>query len=222
MDHYPKKGGSMMKKILGIGIMVTLALAITACSNDEKEVTNPPTPPVEENDKEKETETKPDLPLIKNIELEIEGTKEERPAELMNSSTNGYHFYMLDLYNFEKENETTGRIAFANEPTLYATIEKLDPSADLESLKESSLKRAEEQTGKASDLPATDIYFPYFYDAKFFVKGVSKEYDVVMYLVKEVEGELLYFSLHIPSKAEMEGVEPSLWAMLETVKPNKE
>ncbi|MFE1242924.1 hypothetical protein ACFW35_02240 [Fictibacillus sp. NPDC058756] len=92
---------------------------------------------------------------------------------------------------------------------------------DLESLKEPSLKRAEEQTGKANDLPATDIYFPYFHDAKFFVRGVSEEYNVVMYLVKEVEGELLYFSLHIPSKAEMEGVEPSLWAMLETVKPNK-
>lgn len=42
-----------------------------------------------------------------------------------------------------------------------------------------------------------------------------------MYLAKEVEVELLYFSLHIPSKAEIEGVEPSLWAMLETVKPNK-
>jgi hypothetical protein len=48
-----------------------------------------------------------------------------------------------------------------------------------------------------------------------------KDNDVVMYLVKEVEGELFYFSLYIPSKAEMEGVEPSLWAMLETVKPDE-
>lgn len=40
-------------------------------------------------------------------------------------------------------------------------------------------------------------------------------------IIKEVEGELIYFSLHIPSKAEMEGVEPSLWAMLETVKPDE-
>lgn len=53
-----------------------------------------------------------------------------------------------------------------------------------------------------------------------FVKGTSAEYDVVMYLVKEVDGELFYFSFNIPSKAEMEGVETSLWAMLETVKPN--
>jgi hypothetical protein len=209
-----------LKRILEIVIPFTIALAITACSNDEKEVSKPPNPPVEENDKEKETENKPDLPLTKNIEIEIEGMKEQRSAELMNSSANGYHFYMLDLYNFEKENETTGRIAFANEPALYATIEKLAPSTDIEALKESSMKRAEEQTGKASDLPATDIYFPYFHDAKFFVKGISAEYDVVMDLVKEVDGELFYFSLNIPSKAEMEGVEPSLWAMLETVKPN--
>lgn len=209
-----------MKRILEIVTPFTIALAITACSNGEKEVSKPPNPPVEENDKEKETETKPDLPLTKNIEVEIEGMKEQRPAELMNSSTNGYHFYMLNLYNFEKENVTTGRIAFANEPTLYATIEKLDSSIDIEALKESSMKRAEEQTGKASDLPAANIYFPYFHDAKFFIKGTSAEYDVVMYLVKEVDGELFYFSLNIPSKAEMEGVEPSLWVMLETVKPN--
>jgi hypothetical protein len=209
-----------LKRILEIVTLFTLTFALSACSNGGKEVSKPPNPPVEENDKEMETETKPNLPLTKNIEVEIEGMKEQRPAELMNSSTNGYHFYMLDRYNFEKENETTGRIAFANEPTLYATIEKLDSSADIESLKESSMKRAEEQTGKASDVPATDIYFSYFHDAKFFVKGISEEYDVVMYLVKEVEGELFYFSLNIPSKAEMEGVEPSLWAMLETVKPN--
>jgi hypothetical protein len=80
------------------------------------------------------------------------------------------------------------------------------------------MDRAEEQTGTANELAATDIYFPYFHDAKFFVKGISEKYDVVMFLVKEVEGELFYFSLHIPTKAEMEGVEPSLWAMLETVK----
>ncbi|ANX13846.1 hypothetical protein ABE41_017685 [Fictibacillus arsenicus] len=214
-----------MKRVLSVGILFTLAFTLTACSSGEKETVKPQKPPTEvkekENDKEKENQPESNLPPTKNIEVEIEGMKEQRPAELQQSA-NGYHFYMLDLYNFEKENETTGRIAFANDPTLYATIEKLDPSTDLESLKESSLKSAEEQTGKANDLPATDIYFSYFHDAKFFVKGVSEEYDVVMYLVKEVEGELLYLSLHIPSKAEMEGVEPSLWAMLETVEPNKE
>lgn len=217
------KGDDLMKRVLSVGILFTLAFTLTACSSGEKETVEPQKPPAEvkENDKEKENLPNSNLPPTKNIEVEIEGMKEQRPAELQQSA-NGYHFYMLDLYNFEKENETTGRVAFANDPTLYATIEKLDPSTDLESLKESSLKRAEEQTGKANGLPATDIYFPYFHDAKFFVKGVSEEYDVVMYLVKEVEGELFYFSLHIPSKAEMEGVEPSLWAMLETVKPNKE
>jgi PBP1b-binding outer membrane lipoprotein LpoB len=212
----------MMRRILGIGIVVTLAIILTACSNSEKDKSKPQKPPVEEkiNDKEKETQPKTNLPLTKNIEVEIEGMKEQRSAELMQSAI-GYHFYMLDLYNFEKENDTTGKIVFANEPSLYATIEKLDQSADIEGLKKSSMNRAEEQTGTANELAATDIYFPYFHDAKFFVKGISEQHDVIMYLVKEVEGELFYFSLHIPSKAEMEGVEPSLWAMLETVKPDE-
>ncbi|OOE14488.1 hypothetical protein [Fictibacillus arsenicus] len=212
-----------MKRVLRFGILFTLVFTFTACSSDEKETVKPQKPPTEvkekENDKEKENQPESNLPPTKNIEVEIEGMKEQRPAELQQSA-NGYHLYMLDLYNFEKENEKTGKITFANEPTLYGTIEKLDESANIESLKESSMKRAEEQTGKASDLPATDIYFPYFHDAKFFVKGISHKYDVVMYFVKEVEGELFYFSLNIPSKAEMEGVEPSLWAMLKTVKPN--
>ncbi|RZT21491.1 hypothetical protein [Fictibacillus sp. BK138] len=212
-----------MKRILKYGILFTLIFSLTACSSGEKETVKPQTPPTKikekENNKEQEGQPESNLPLTKNIELEIEGMKEQRPAELQQSS-NGYHFYMLDLYNFEKENETTGKISFANDPSLYAIVEKLDESAEIDSLKEESLKKAEEQTGNAKELPATDIYFPYFHDAKFFVKGTSEEYDVVMYLVKEVEGELFYFSLHIPSKAEMEGVEPSLWAMLGTVKPN--
>lgn len=210
-----------MRRILGIGIVVTLAIILTACSNSEKDKSKSQKSPVEEkiNDKEKENKPETNLPLTKNIEVEIEGMKEQRSAELMQSS-NGYHFYMLDLYNFEKENNTTGKIVFANEPSLYATIEKLDKTADIESLEESSIKLAE-QKGKASEWKGTDIYFPYFHDAKFYVKGISEKYDVVMYLVKEVEGELFYFSLHIPSKAEMEGVEPSLWAMLETVKPDE-
>jgi hypothetical protein len=212
-----------MKRILELGAVFTLAFTLIACSNGEKEVSKPLKPPVEEkeNNKEKETQPETNLPPTKNIEVEIEGMKEQRQAELMQSN-NGFHFYMLDLYNFEKENETTEKIVFANDPSLYATIEKLDESADIDSLKESSLKHAEEETGKANELAVTDIYFPYFHDAKFFVKGISEKYDVVMYLVKEVEGELFYFSLHIPSKAEMEGIEPSLWAMLETVYPDEE
>ncbi|WP_226536101.1 hypothetical protein [Fictibacillus halophilus] len=212
-----------MKRILIFGMLCTLIFTLTACSSSEKDTVKPHKPPAEikekENDKDQENQPESNLPLTKNIELEIEGMKEQRPAELQQSS-NGYHFYMLDLYIFEKENKMTGKISFANEPSLYATVEKLDESAEIDSLKEESLKKAEEQSGNAKELPATDIYFPYFHDAKFFVKGTSAEYDVVMYLVKEVEGELFYFSLHIPSKAEMEGVEPSLWAMLETVKPN--
>lgn len=211
-----------MESFLRMGVLFTLAISLTACSSGEKETEKPPQkPPAEEkeNDKEKENQPESNLPPTKNIEIEIEGMKEQRPAELQQSS-NGYHFYMLDLYNFEKENETTGKVSFANEPSLYATVERLVESADIDSLKEASMKQAEEQTGNAKELAATDIYFPYFHDAKFFVKGTSAEYDVVMYLVKEVDGELFYFSLNIPSKAEMEGVEPSLWAMLETVKPN--
>lgn len=211
-----------MKSVLRIGILFTLAFSLTACSSGEKETEKPPQkPPTEEkeNDKEKESQPESNLPPTKNIEVEVEGMKEQRPADLQQSS-NGYHFYMLDLYNLEKENETTGKITFQNEPSLFATVEKLDQSADINSLKEASMEKAEKQTGNANELAVTDIYFSYFHDAKFFVKGVSKEYDVVMYLVKEVNGELFYFSLNIPSKAEMEGVEPSLWAMLETVKPN--
>jgi hypothetical protein len=217
-----EKGDDFMKRVLRMGILFTLAFTLNACSSGERETEKPPQkPPVEEieNDKEKENQPNSNLPPTKNIEVEIEGMKEQRPAQLQQSS-NGYHFYMLDLYSFEKENEKTGKISFANEPSLYATVEKLVESADIHSLKEASLKKAEEQTGIAKELAATDIYFPYFHDAKFFVKGTSDDYDVVMYLVKEVDGELFYFSLNIPSKAEMEGVEPSLWAMLETVKPN--
>ncbi|MED1862491.1 hypothetical protein P4V41_03300 [Fictibacillus nanhaiensis] len=204
-----------MKTLLRIGIFIIIAIILTACSNSENEEVKPQKPPVEE--KEKESQTK--LPPTQNIEVEVEGMKEQRPAELMQSS-NGFHFYMLDLYHFENENEQTGRIEFLNDSSFYATVEKLDPSADIESLKKSSMKRAEEQTGKANELAATDLYFSYFRDAKFYVKGISEQHDVVMYLVKEVEGELFYFSLHIPSKAEMEGVETSLWAMLQTIKPN--
>ncbi|MCM3718562.1 hypothetical protein [Fictibacillus phosphorivorans] len=209
-------------KVLKFGILFTLALPLTACSSGEKEEAKPEKPPTEvTEDENKEQENKPEsnLPPTMEKEVEIEGMKEKRPATLQESE--GYHFYMLDLYEFEKEDETKGKIAFANKPEFYATIEKLDPSADIEALKEASIKQAEEQTGNASDLPATDIYFPYFHDAEFFVKGLSDDYDVVMYLVKEVEGERFYFSLHISSSGgEMEGVEPSLWAMLETVKPN--
>jgi hypothetical protein len=155
----------MMRRILGIWIVVTLAIILTACSNSEKDKSKPQKPPVEE-------KLKTNLPLTKNIEVEIEGIKEQRSAELMQNA-NGYHFYILDLYNFEKENNTTGKIVFANEPSLYATIEKLDKTADIESLKESSIKLAE-QTGKASEWKGTDIYFPYFHDAKFYVKGISE------------------------------------------------
>lgn len=196
-----------MKRVLVF--MVTIAFTLAGCSSGQDQDSRSHKTPGEEN--------KP-LSLTKEIEVEVEGMKEKRPAELQQSS-NGYHFYMLDHYLFEKENVTTEKVAFANDPMLYATIEKLDKTADLETLKKNSLELAE-QVGDASELKEGDIYFPYFHDAKFFVKGISEKYDVVMYLVKEVEGQLFYFSLHIPSKTEAEGVEPSLWAMLETVKPN--
>jgi hypothetical protein len=228
-----------MKASFIITIGLCLGLMITGCSTEqsanennnekreesqsnkgeeklEKESNVPVSEKSEENKEEQKTEEV--LPIEKEIEVFVEGEMEMRNAFLAKSNL-GYSIYVLDGFSLESSEPGKDIVQFKADSSFSAYIEPLDENVNYDELKENLLTIIED-ADMIEENPET-IYLENFRDAKFYLIGQFSDHKTtILYLAKEIEGQGYMFMIHMPHKEAAEGVGPSMWAMLSTIKPN--
>lgn len=149
------------------------------------------------------------LPATKQLEVEVEGMKEARSANL--AEGNGYALYVFDIFAFDSKTDT---LSMNYDSNYKVTIIKLPSGYNRDQLlleaKErlSELGQVEEVQGEVMDR---------------FMKGTSVFLEAVgndltqQYIVKEIEGQGYAFELNIPHGEPSEGFVPSAYASLNSI-----
>lgn len=155
------------------------------------------------------------LPEVLALEVSVEGEVEAREATLARSPQ-GYVIYVLPQVEFTPE-EPGRDVAFARvDDRFFMRIERLDPTAPLLAMRAdaelelSALGPVEVVTGSA-------LQDPFFQPADFFLQASSPELTKLI-VVLPVEGVRYRFSLHLPLAEAAEGIVPSFWAMLRSIR----
>ena len=221
-----------MKKIVSIGVVLTLALGMAACTQDQE--------PTEKNTEKVEDETVvKNEPIVKEEPVVVEEPKTESPLintaaerdiEVLTSgnttkekatlqeSTNGYNMYVLDGYVLEGEEPGRDVLLYSQDGTSFARIQRLDAAMDMKDIKESAMASASEM-GEVFELDAKDLPYPYFYDAPFYVMASNDEEGTMSSLVKVVNGVPFKYTVHLSKNEKTEDISSAIWSMLTTVAP---
>jgi hypothetical protein len=153
-------------------------------------------------------------PPKKEIVVNVEGMTEYREATLKKSDQ-GYSIYVLDDFTFTAEEPGIDQIFFNYDGRYFVRIQLLTDAADINALRENALEELR-LVGTPDELTGTEIYEPFFRNAKFYLQASSPSFSKEI-IVMEINGKLFRFSLNIPSGEASEGVVPSFLAMLKTV-----
>lgn len=155
------------------------------------------------------------LPEVLALEVSVEGEVEAREATLARSPQ-GYAIYVLPQIEFTPE-EPGRDVAFARvDDRFFVRVERLDPAAPLLAMRAdaelelSALGPVEVVTGSA-------LQDPFFQSADFFLQASSAELTKLI-VVLPIEGVRYRFSLHLPLAEAAEGIVPSFWAMLRSIR----
>lgn len=155
------------------------------------------------------------LPEVLALEVSVEGEVEAREAALARSPQ-GYAIYVLPQVEFTPE-EPGRDVVFARvDDRFFVRIERLDPTAPLLAMRAdaelelSALGPVEVVTGSA-------LQDPFFQSADFFLQASSPELTKLI-VVLPIEGVRYRFSLHLPLAEAAEGIVPSFWAMLRSIR----
>ena len=152
------------------------------------------------------------LPPTRDLVVTVEGQPESREARLF-TSPQAYAIHVLPQLEMTPE-EPCCDLAWARvDDGLFMRIERIDPAADLATLR-GNMELALSSVGPAFEHPATDFAEP----------GVEVEVELAMrsegddvsmeMLVARIDGGRYRVTLHLPHGEALEGIVPSLWAML--------
>lgn len=150
------------------------------------------------------------------IKLRLEGMEEERDAYL-NTSKNGFHIYLLKGYTMEEADDGRTYISMDYDKEFYTEITPIKVGEDLTKWVETA-KSNLSQFGEVLERDPNEHFDPYFRDAKTFLLASRAGKGSVMIMLKEVDGHMVQYEIHLPLKEAAEGAGPALWAMLKTVK----
>ncbi len=219
---------SLHKKLTTLLFMILLVLSMIACTPAEPTPEENPTedqtpdPGTEQEEGEQEAPDEQigaDLPQTIEINLMVEGMEETRTGTLAFGSM-GYYLYTLPDFQLEAEEPNRDVLFFTHDPEFFVRIEAIGNDADLDFVR----KNAEEELqhmGQVVEMKGQEIWDEYFRESVFFLHSSQSDFTKNI-IVKEVEGSLYKFTMHIPNKEAAEGVTPSLYAMLKTLKNTPE
>jgi hypothetical protein len=154
-----------------------------------------------------------ELPETRNLELEIEGMKESRPAKL--AEGDGYRLYVLENYEFTMEEPGRDVLMFTHDDRYFVRMEKLDPNSPGKDEWEANAEAELKEIGEVQRLSGEEIPHT-MRDAEFFMRASNREMTKEI-IVKRYSGVPFRLTLFIPSGEAEEGFVPSAYAMLNTI-----
>lgn len=149
------------------------------------------------------------LPATKQLEVELEGMKEERSANLAEGK--GYALYVFDIFNFDAQTDTLSMIY---DPNYKVKIAKLAAGYNKDQL----LLEAKEQlskTGKAEEVES-EVMHKFMPGTSVFLEATGDDLTQ-QYIVKEIDGQGYVFELNIPHGEPTEGFVPLAYASLNSI-----
>lgn len=155
------------------------------------------------------------LPPARELEVTVEGQSELREASLF-ESPQGYAIYVLPQLAMTAE-EPCCDIAWARaDDGFFMRIERIDPGQGLAVLRD-NMVLALSAVGEAEDLPDEHIGAERFRNAE--LSMVARGDGISSYmLVARIDGGRYRVTLHLPHREALEGIAPSMWAMLSSLR----
>jgi hypothetical protein len=149
----------------------------------------------------------------KELEVNVEGQFEKRIATF-NRSALGYSIYVIEDYTLHSEEPGRDALTFNHDGDFFTRIMPHGEEVDASELKETIKEHAEGEIEEMQHVPLDDVEYALVERVE--SKGES---TTLIHVAKTFEGELFQMTLFLPAKEAQEGVAPSMWAMLETIKP---
>lgn len=201
-----------------------LAALLAACGNeaprpagDEPQgppAATPAAPAADPADVDERGSTAP-LPASIELEVTVEGQSELREATLF-ESPQAYAIYVLPQMTMTPE-EPCCDIAWARVDDGFSMrIERIDPDQDLAVLRE-NMTLALSAVGEAEPVPSEEIGAERFRNAELAMRARNDEASRYM-LVARVDGGHYRVTLHLPHREALEGIAPTMWAMLDSLR----
>jgi len=151
------------------------------------------------------------------IEFTLEGMKESRKAVLADSSL-GYYLYTMENFKLASEEPNRDLLYFTNDDEYSVRIEPIaakDLNAqELRQNAEDELK----ELGTVNEMKGEQIFDPFFRNAEFFLHASDSKLSKNIVLIK-MEGTYFKLTFNLKNGEAAEGVTPSFYAMLKTIKP---
>ncbi len=206
-----------MRTLAGLMGLATLVSALAACG------------PRDEADAVGESPQQPDsrplteprqLPDTRTLDVHVEGQVEAREARIFRSPQ-GYAIYVLPQLEMTQE-EPCCDLAFARVDDGFSMrIERIDEGRDTATLA-ADMALALSSVGQAED---ADVHGRFPPEARAEVelsqRAVGDGVSVAM-LVARIDGGRYRVTLHLPHREALEGIAPSMWAMLGSLRTTGE
>ncbi|GAE36534.1 hypothetical protein [Halalkalibacter akibai] len=201
----------MLKQLLKAGLVVAVSIGLVACgTNDTSELEDVTSGDEEVVEVDPAVAGGSDASEIKEIPVHVEGETEMRKAQF-NRSGLGYSIYVLEDFQLESEEPNRDIIYSKFDQHYFARVIVHGPDADAENIKKNLLEHAEGDIEEL-EVPLSNVEF-----ALHEMVESNGEKTSIKHLAKKYNGQLIEFTLFLPEREPIEGMEPSFWAMLETV-----
>jgi hypothetical protein len=149
------------------------------------------------------------------LEVTVEGETEQRVGTLF-VSPQGYAIYVLPQIVMTQEEPNRDQAFARADGEFFVRIERLDPQAGVAALRNNA-RLALRDIGRVHSLEGEEIVDPLFRRAEFFLHASNQEVSVNI-LVIDIDGSRFRFMMHVPSREPAEGIVPSFWAMLRSIR----
>jgi hypothetical protein len=190
-----------------------LALAVAGCAERPEtadDASHEPEPPASG-----DPAVAPALPDTSRLEVAVEGETELREAQLW-VSPQGYAIYVLPQIVMTQEEPGRDQAFARIDGEFFVRIERLDPEANVAALRNNA-RLALRDIGRVHTLEGEGIFDPLFREAEFFLHASNPQVSVNI-LVIDIDGSRFRFMMHIPNREAAEGITPSFWAMLRSIR----
>jgi hypothetical protein len=151
-----------------------------------------------------------DASEIKEIPVEVEGELEMRRAQF-NRSGLGYSIYVLEDYQLVSEEPQRDVIFSKFDESYFIRIIVHGAEVDSTMIKNNIIDHAEGEIEEV-EVPLSHVEFALHQKV-----SINAEETSIKHVAKRFNGQLIEFTLFLPVKEPIEGMEPSMWAMLKTV-----
>ncbi|GAA0138203.1 hypothetical protein YSY43_50440 [Paenibacillus sp. YSY-4.3] len=150
-----------------------------------------------------------ELPATKQLEVELEGMKEERTANLAEGK--GYALYVFDIFAFDPQSDI---LSMNYDSNYMVKITKLPSDYNVDALQQEAKEKLS-KTGKAEDITG-EVMHRFMPDTSVFLQAAGNNLTQ-QYIVKEMDGQGYAFELNIPQGEPAEGFVPLAYASLNSI-----